>query len=272
MGSKKNTNIKIDTRRVFCEVFNQQNTNDPQFSFSNFLNATEENASQQYKPTKNALANARGAWFAWLFQILCDRELLADHLDFTIVKLPNVSGFPFTNLYHEDLRDLLTDFQEKLKRLSNVNLVTSNPDFAVISRNLSGPPEVLDSPLTVETLKKIDERYRIFKAQLKINDLIGFIGLKTSLRPDRRLQLLHEGSLVKAIHTHLKTRNWDIDAKPIKYFGIALECSKADVTGLQSVATHSIVTASSLPERAVDAIQAVDNLDNLKLFLDNCLR
>ncbi|WP_373695840.1 Cfr10I/Bse634I family restriction endonuclease [Brunnivagina elsteri] len=33
-----------------------------------------------------------------------------------------------------------------------------------------------------------------------LKDIIGYASIKTSLRPDRRLQIPHEGSLMKAIY------------------------------------------------------------------------
>ncbi len=259
--------MSIDTKSVFCDVAKDIKITTSDFNFVTFLECAENLAKSRYSPTKQALANARGAWFAWLFQIGCETLLEHQETEFFTLKLPNTTGFPFIRLYNPELRRLISDFESKLDRIASVNLVTSNPDFAVLRAKPGFPRLKFPVEITQETLREVDEFYRNFESTLDINELIAFIGLKTSLRPDRRIQLLHEGSLVKALHTHLKTRNWDIDAKPLKYFGVSLEVSDADIEGLRSVATHSIVSASLIPERAVDAIVNVQTLEDLRRFL-----
>ena len=71
---------------------------------------------------------------------------------------------------------------------------------------------------------------------------------------------------MKAIYTHLKTRNWDISAPGAKYFALTLDMTDADANGLRSVATHSIVSASLVPERAVDEVVKIWNPETLRNF------
>ncbi len=54
-----------------------------------------------------------------------------------------------------------------------------------------------------------------------------------------------------------------MDPRGIKYFGGALEMSAADIRGLKTVATHSITTVMSKPERAVDEVFTINNRTQL---------
>jgi len=189
-----------------------------------------------------------------------------------VLKLPNVKTMPCVRLYEGSLHDLLEDFKKKLMAVAQVNLVTSNPDFAIINEKCKSTRIYdLSTLLTTEHLDSYDALYKSFEGTCSLGDLVAFLGVKTSLRPDRRIQLLHEGSLMKAIHTHLKTRNWDISAASLKYYGLSLHLTEADIVGLKSVATHSIVSASLIPERAVDEMLEVSNTAELESFASSYL-
>jgi hypothetical protein len=58
--------------------------------------------------------------------------------------------------------------------------------------------------------------------------------------------------LTKAIYVHLQTRLWIDKPRTIKYFGASLKLNDKDRRALKTVATHSITTVLSEPERAVD--------------------
>jgi len=53
---------------------------------------------------------------------------------------------------------------------------------------------------------------------------------------------------MKAIYTHLQTREWIINLKGLKYYAFSTKIS--DKNALKTVATHSITTVSSLPQAA----------------------
>lgn len=87
----------------------------------------------------------------------------------------------------------------------------------------------------METLDKIDNIYRDFIGYAELDDIAGYLSVKTSLRPDRRLQLAHEGSLMKAIYTHLQTRTWTINPKGVKYYGAATQSLRQIFMGLKQL-------------------------------------
>jgi hypothetical protein len=264
--------MAIDTKGIFCEAFNNIGASHIS-DFKVVLDAAKLIAkSRDPRVTAQALANAAGAWYAWLLVIFFEDLTSQVGKQQIVLKLPNVKTMPCVRLYEGSLHDLLEDFKKKLMVVAKVNLVTSNPDFAIINKK-SEPSRIYDLSRLLKTtdLDSYDVLYKDFVGSCTLEDLVGFLGVKTSLRPDRRIQLLHEGSLMKAIHTHLKTRNWDITASSLKYYGLSLRLTNADIVGLKSVATHSIVSASLIPERAVDEMVQVCNKNDLGLFTSGYL-
>lgn len=65
---------------------------------------------------------------------------------------------------------------------------------------------------------------------------------------------------MKAIYTHLQTREWIINPKGVKYFAIATKVGNPDRAALKTVATHSITTVHSVPQAAVDEVFQVNSL------------
>lgn len=259
--------MSVNTAEVFCSVYNKL-SNDQQDDFQLCLRLMKEYAVKNYAASGDSLKNVGGAWYAWLLAIGFSIEAKRRGLKKLFLKLPNVRVMPCTNLYNHNLTSLLKDFEEKLYHVSQANLITSNPDFVVIRTTEGYNGTELQNPITTAVLENFDTQYQSFEGNLRLGDLEAYIGVKTSLRPDRRIQLLHEGSLMKAIHTHLVTRNWDITAERLRYYGISLTTTAADVSGLKSVATHSIITAGVKPERAVDALVEIPNAKKLSEFID----
>lgn len=263
--------MPINTKQVFCEAVNAVGA----LNISGFADVfiKTESIVRQLAPktTTAALANAKGTWYAWLLAIYAEEEISLLGGNLTMLKLPSVTSYLCTKLYAMQLQDLLEDFKAKLVAVGGANLVTSNPDFAVLRKSPLQRIYNLTDQLTESHLDLYDTQYRGLDSSCQLDELTAFIGVKTSLRPDRRIQLLHEGSLMKAIYTHLKTRNWDIFAKGLHYYGLSLELSRADIEGLCSVATHSIASASLRPERAVDAVCAVASRIQLNCFIKNYL-
>ncbi|MFB6305931.1 MAG: Cfr10I/Bse634I family restriction endonuclease, partial [Flavobacteriales bacterium] len=103
--------------------------------------------------------------------------------------------------------------------------------------------------------------YRNLENSCTFEDIKGYISVKISLRPDRRLQIPHEGSLMKALYVHLQTRDWILNPSGLKYYAITTELSKDDRKALETVATHSITTVNQLPEPAVDEVLEVNSLE-----------
>jgi hypothetical protein len=97
------------------------------------------------------------------------------------------------------------------------------------------------------------------------------MSVKTSFRPDRRLQIPHEGSLMKALYAHLVTREWELTPRGLKYYAVACSVGEPDRRALKTVATHSITTVTNLPQAAVDEVFCVNNKEELRNLLDTTL-
>lgn len=212
--------------------------------------------------TQGALSNVHGDWYEWMLAIeawnICAENPNAD----LPLLLPNIRVYDVSRLYEDDLYDLIQDLREKVLQASTVQLITSNPDFVVIDRQLV--QEILGdiTPITTitnETLDNLNSTYREFSASCEFEDIVGYLSVKTSLRPDRRLQISHEGSLMKAMYVHLQTREWIINPPGLKYYAITTRATDADKQGLKTVATHSITTVSSIPQPAVDEVYEVNS-------------
>lgn len=260
----------IDTKHVFCQAYN--NANGQFNNYQSFLNACEVIAlASSAGATQNALNNVRGAWYAWILAIEAIRFNAMNQNSNYLIKLPNISQFDSTLLYKQNLSDLISDFKIKLSAIGNVNLITSNPDYVIIKNTVAQAFPALPSTLSDSVLDLIDGWYRSFISQCMLDDIIGYVGAKVSVRPDRRIQLLHEGSLSKAIYAHLQTRNWLINAPGIKYYAVSMSFTDADKNGLRSVATHSIASAALKPEPAVDDVVSVFNTATADTFFRSVL-
>lgn len=177
--------------------------------------------------------------------------------------LPNVSGFNVGRLYTPPLYGLIEDLRTKVQQSANVQLITSNPDFVIL--NVTGLPQAAqtEQPIAVITeqfLATLKNQYTAFIDSCSFERVIGYAGAKSSLRPDRRLQLPHEGSLMKALYRHMQTRLWILNPPGIRYYAITPAMGPQDQLALRTVATHSITTVLNTPERAVDDVFLVDSM------------
>lgn len=212
--------------------------------------------------TTGALSNSHGDWYEWLLAIAAWNTAAADpNLNLAIL-LPNKLALDLASLYVQDLHDKIVDLREKVEASSTVQLISSNPDFVIIKRQLAeaafGPITPITS-LHVADIERLSSIYAQLYGFCTFADIVGYLSVKTSFRPDRRLQISHEGSLMKAIYVHLQTREWIIDPPGLKYFAMATVVGEPDRASLKTVATHSITTVSSKPEPAVDEVFEVND-------------
>ncbi len=203
------------------------------------------------------MSNVHGDWYEWLLAISAWNHFCKNPNSHLAILLPNISQFDVSTLYETRLSDLIVDLKNKVSEVSGVQLITSNPDFVIINRELA--KETLKDvaeikELTPEILSFLGTVYQNFIDKCTFEQIEGFISVKTSLRPDRRLQISHEGSLMKALYAHLQTREWIISPKGLKYFALATQISIADRNALKTVATHSLATVFSSPQTEFDLL------------------
>ncbi|HGJ5881758.1 MULTISPECIES: Cfr10I/Bse634I family restriction endonuclease [Arsenophonus] len=214
-----------------------------------------------------------GDWYEWLISIRAIEFFVKSNKRSIVVNLPNIRSFDVVSLYENKLRDYIYDLSAKLKS-NNVNLITSNPDFFII--DISNERDDLKKSLRdvdfysvdENLIHKIDFLHKKFIASSSLDEIMGYLSVKTTFRPDRRLQLAHEGSLMKALYAHLQTRTWSINAKGISYYGAATDIKEADRQGLQTIATHTITDVKNSPQRAVDELFVVNSIKDIDDMLD----
>ena len=250
---------QVDKKAAFCELVD---VIPPSKDFDDSLNNICAAILAKHPfVTQDALKNVRGSWYQWLlassaWNYYCDGGVYLAAL------LPNKTRFDIANLYEDRLRDFITDLRQKVSQHANVELVTSNPDFVIMKAS----DLILDLPFTgkltsfnSENLDALDRLYEAIVGRCNFDNLIGYISVKTSFRPDRRLQIPHEGSLMKAIYAHLQTRDWIINPKGLRYYAIAMKVGPADKEALRTVATHSITTVNEVPKAAVDNVFVINS-------------
>lgn len=210
--------------------------------------------TEDSRVTSGALSNCRGTWFEWMIAIDLFNHWCSGNHNLLILPLPNVSQFDCATLYTDKVNGYIFDLRKKLQESLDIELITSNPDFVILDTTMHSDliPRNKITDVDIHTIEFIDNLFRKFIRRCEFTDLVGYMATKTSLRPDRRLQIVHEGSLNKAIYVHLQTRLWINKPRTLKYFGASLKVSDKDRSALKTVATHSITTVLSEPERAVD--------------------
>lgn len=214
--------------------------------------------------------NARGRWFEWLLNYLVWDYFASTGSTLRMINLPNADKFECTDLYLPEYSEHIHDLKEKLQQ-QDIELVTSNPDFVLIdTANLDiDINRVLDvNNPQVEDLDFFDNFYLSFIGKCDLNDLQGYVSVKTSTRSDRRFQWLHEGNLAKSLHLHIRTREWLTTVRPLKFFCMSFDLKPKDIIALKTATTHTIASIGLKPEKSVDNAFKVINADELNNSLD----
>lgn len=236
-------------------------------NFEDFLLKIEDLVAREYPGvSRNALNNARGDWYESLIVLGANEYVRERESAFGLVRLPNINSFSCENLYGAEIAELIADLRNVLADEADVSLISSNPDFVVVDASLY---ECRDASAgTADDLEYLNEIYQSLAGECDFESIVGYCSVKSGLRPDRRLQIAHEGSLMKALYRHIQTRLWAISAPGIRYFGIAGKVKNADREALKTVATHSIVDVLGQPESAVDELFEVNSGQELIAALD----
>lgn len=224
----------------------------------------------------NAFNNARGSWFELLatitlWNLRIDRP---ESHSSVLVKLPNVGTLKFIDLFEPRARGMLNDLETSLS-LKGVNLVTSNPDILCVS-NLEGmdPTREFRTKFlnaSQDCIPTVTNAYTRIVGKCKHDSIRFGLALKSSTRPDRRLQIPHEGSILKAINAHLQTRFWDASHNVYYYAATASPIKQADIEAFKTAATHSITDVNVKPMPAVDKSFYLATLSDIKAMFEECM-
>ncbi|NPD17309.1 Cfr10I/Bse634I family restriction endonuclease [Xinfangfangia sp. D13-10-4-6] len=211
---------------------------------------------------QGALSNAHGDWYEWMLALEA-WNTAANNPDADLaLLLPNKRRFDLSRLYSPRICGIITDLRNKVLQTGNISFVSSNPDFVILGRSVVDRVIPHLNPINMlsnDAIDTLDNSYLEFADQCSFEEIKGYISVKSSLRPDRRLQIPHEGSLMKAVYVHIQTREWIINPNGIKYYAISTAINDSDIEALNTVATHSITTVSSVPQAAVDQLFAANS-------------
>ncbi len=264
--------IGINSKQSFVNALdNKAVLNLPSFE-DIFQEAERLVKTENPKVSGNALSNVRGNWYEWLIAIGALEFYKKSSEAAYLIPLPNIRQYDCAKLYQKNIFAFIEDLRTKVAEASDVSLITSNPDFVIIDRNISMEiPDTSSGLITPELIEEIDQSHLKLEHSCKLDQILGYTAVKSSLRPDRRLQIAHEGSLMKALYRHVQTREWIIDAPGIEYFAITSVATEADRNALKTVATHSITDVGSDPQAAVDGLFCVSNGAELEETLKQIL-
>lgn len=259
-------------RNAFLDAFRSRTVFEDGESFAALILALDNaakpllSAERDVRSVNSALAKMHGDWFEWLLCWIAEDVERASNGPHTAVRLPNVSQFDCARLYHEKLAGMLERLRSEVQR-SNVELITSNPDFVLIRK--SRERSTADPNISGASIDRWVTRYREFINQCSFEDITGYLAAKYTLRPDRRLQMAHEGSLMKALYVHLQTRLWITEPAGLRFYAVSSRVGPADRIGLRTVATHSITSVASRPQAAVDAVFETPTIgDARRMFIE----
>lgn len=219
--------------------------------------------------SSGSLGNAHGDWYQWLIAISAWNHRLKlkelGHEPYLALLLPKRSSLVLSNMYTTELAELVDDLRLKVLESAQVELITSNPDLILINAADLAMPDIFEREISFVTPQEVDcldRAYTSFLGKCQFQNIVGYLSVKFSFRPDRRLQIPHEGSLTKAVYIHLQTRQWIIGAPGLKYYACAAKLNAADITALKTVATHSLTSVQSVPEAAVDDVFQIDSFQS----------
>lgn len=224
----------------------------------------------------NAFNNARGSWFELLttiklWNLRIDQPKYHSSL---LVKLPNVATLKFIDLFEPRAHTMLKDLETSLS-LKGVNLVTSNPDIICVAnlQDMDSTSEFQTKFLNAsqDSISTITNAYTKIVGKCKHDSIRFGLALKASTRPDRRLQIPHEGSILKAINAHLQTRFWDASHNVYYYAATASPITKADMEAFKTAATHSITDVNVKPMPAVDKSFYLATLSDVRKMFEECM-
>lgn len=226
--------------------------------------------------SQNAFNNIRGTWTRYIFSAISWNEFCISPLvnNSCIVSLPSIKSLKFTDLFDTDASFALKS--GLLHHLSNqgMELTMTNPDFVCISDVLPDDMQSYSQPiqdLSLDSQLKLSNAYKSIVGSCSYSSLKFGISLKTSLRSDRRYQVLYEGNILKALIAHLQARFWDADFNTNYYAVVANKISRDDRQVLSAPATHSMIDVHTPAIKAIDGIYEVKTTDEIHICVQDII-
>lgn len=203
-------------------------------------------------PKTGSLNNCRGEWNELLF---LDSVLTTlnrpGYEEYDVVKMPAArKGSMFFDLFEKNMKE----------RIKSLKLSFSNPDFLIIKLNEKTKNMKFKSRGDHAQALIAKFKDKSYFGKIEPTDIVCFLSLKTSNRPDRRYQPLHEANSLKAIADQLGIY--------YRYIAVATDNSKKDddVHGSNSIV--SVVKKETPPRTAIDDIWHFDDYRMVERAID----
>lgn len=251
------------------------------------------------KPSDDALKNCHGKWSEPLFAITAWNTLAginsaSDDYFYVYVKLPPKKNkkTEWLSLLNENCSKAIRNFDldsthpvVAKSAHTKLTLIASNPDAVILKfpkDQLPGfalsldPSKALGS-FDVSTLEKMDTLYESFiKKVTPSANLVCFVSLKTSTRPDRKYQFLNEGNHVKSVLMYLYAMKADkgltTEFFSNRYFAVCLtKVTDADREAMDCAMSAYISAPMINPLWSVDKLYESLSFTDIPTCVDDIL-
>lgn len=236
-------------------------------------------------PSTNSFSNCNGRWAEYIFaaaawnklaEINLANQRIQTDVIYVYVKLPDYKGpdTKWTNIFCDRLKNEISTFDRGSDDPDVLaaghrlfTLYASNPDAVILKYtraefaqlHLSFQPTSSFSGLSLSNQISIDRIFReVGGTVIPSKNIVAFLSMKNSLRPDRRYQFVREGDNVKAHLMYLKNRNRNADAMEsfanIFYAVSFSQLSQADETITDIASTACVASGLFEPIWSVDKL------------------
>jgi Cfr10I/Bse634I restriction endonuclease len=188
-------NIRVNADIAFLELYPRVDNNQINQVSDKISDLIKDLSLKQFKklPSSGSLNNCKGRWNEFSFFYSAHLSILENTNDLYLVKLGNESSLKFWEIYSELSRKSFEDFLREIGK-KKIFVRCSTPDFVLIKRNiLNSIPDYSD----INFFSYLKDLYKQIINKCEPSDIISFISLKTSNRPDRRYQILYEANITK---------------------------------------------------------------------------
>ena len=264
-------NLRIAPRTVFDCIFSGSTLSG---SISTLLTSVEQQVRSAADARFGAgsgsrlsggINNARGEWLEYALKVIFWNSAVEHGNGNTvIVKLPNAAQLQFRDLYEPRAKAYLDELFQSLKD-RGMDMQMSNPDFICVT----GLPEESELPSDLvganeQSMDMLDAAHERLIGKCNADAIPFVITVKTSTRPDRRYQIVHEANVVKSLVAHLGGRFWNRDLYTAFYAMISSRVSPADRNALRNPATYTLVQVNWTPVPLVDEVYQIDFVDDVR--------
>lgn len=264
-NEQANGQFSVNKKEAFCELVKKFPLNDSDNLKEYFENWDSHIRSIKPSITRGSLNNCHGDWYEWLIALTSWNCRQSNKIEEVALLVPNATRLDIHKLYISEVQTIVETIKENAKS-AGVNFISSNPDFVV-----ARVPKVEDrllklNEISVNDLEFLDNYYLNLIDKTRFEDITGFLSVKTSFRPDRRLQIAHEGSSIKAMHHYIANSLTPKSQAKLFYQAVSINATRADLKALRTLAPYSMALGDKKLEPAIDNVEKIDCISSAKKF------